>query len=34
MMCVPGVTTDAQKAALVDKAKQYADGIAECLKAL
>ena len=34
MMYVPGVTTDAQKVALVDKAKQYADGIAECLKAL
>jgi len=34
MMYVPGLTTDAQKVALVDKAKQYADGIADCLKAL
>ena len=34
MMCVPGVTTKEQQAALVDKAKQYADGIVEFLKAL
>jgi len=34
MMCIPGVTTDAQKAALVDKAKQQAAAIVECLKAL
>lgn len=34
MMYVPGITTDAQKAALVDKAKQQAAAIVECLKAL
>ena len=34
MMYVPGVTTDAQKAALVDKAKQHAAAIFECIKAL
>ena len=34
MMCVPGVTTDEQKAALVDKAKKHADDLVECLKAL
>ncbi len=32
MMCVPGLTIDAQKAALVDKAKKYADNIVECIK--
>ena len=32
MMCVPGVTTDEQKAALIDKAKKYADTIVECIK--
>lgn len=34
MMCVPGVTTDAQKAALVDKAKKYADDIVAGINAL
>ncbi|MBR2732708.1 MAG: NAD(P)H-dependent oxidoreductase [Selenomonadaceae bacterium] len=34
MMCVPGVTTDAQKAALIDKAKRHADEIADCIKSL
>lgn len=34
MMCVPGVTTDEQKAALVAKAKKYADEIADCLQTL
>ena len=34
MMCVPGVTTDAQKAALVDKAKQHAAAIVDCIKSL
>ncbi len=34
MMCVPGVTTDEQKAALVDKAKKHAADIVECLKTL
>lgn len=34
MMYVPGVTTDAQKAALVDKAKQQAAAVVECLKSL
>lgn len=34
MMCVPGVTTDEQKAALIDKAKKYADTIVECIKSL
>ena len=34
MMCVPGVTTDAQKAALIDKAKRHADAVADCIKSL
>ena len=34
MMYVPGVTTDAQKAALVDKAKAHAEKILDCLKSL
>ena len=34
MMCVPGVTTEEQKAALVDKAKKQAADIVECLKSL
>ena len=34
MMYVPGVTTDAQKQALIDKAKKQADDIIECLKVL
>lgn len=34
MMCVPGVTTKEQQAALVDKAKQQAAAVVECLKAL
>ncbi|MBQ6131178.1 MAG: NAD(P)H-dependent oxidoreductase [Selenomonadaceae bacterium] len=34
MMCIPGVTTDEQKAALVDKAKKHAADIVECIKAL
>ena len=34
MMCVPGVTTDAQKAALIDKAKRHAAEIADCIKSL
>jgi len=34
MMCVPGVTTEEQKAALVDKAKKHADNLVECIKAL
>lgn len=34
MMCIPGVTTKEQQAALVDKAKQQAESIVECLKAL
>lgn len=34
MMCVPGVTTDAQKAALIDKAKKQAADIVDCIKSL
>ena len=34
MMCVPGVTTDEQKAALIDKAKQHAAAIVDCIKSL
>ncbi len=34
MMCIPGVTTDEQKAALVAKAEKQADNIVECIKAL
>ncbi len=34
MMCVPGVTTDEQKQALIDKAKKHADNIVECIKSL
>ncbi len=34
MMYVPGITTDAQKAALVDKAKKQAADIVECIKSL
>lgn len=32
MMFVPGVTTDEQKAALIAKAKKFADEIADCIK--
>ncbi len=34
MMCVPGVTTEAQKQALIDKAKKQADDIVACVKSL
>ena len=34
MMYVPGVTTDEQKAALIDKAKQHAAAIVDCIKSL
>lgn len=34
MMCVPGVTTDEQKAALVDKAKRHADELIACIESL
>lgn len=34
MMCVPGVTTDEQKQALIAKAKQHAADIVECIKSL
>lgn len=34
MMCIPGVTTEAQKAALIDKAKKHAADVVECLKSL
>lgn len=34
MMCVPGVTTEAQKAALVDKAKKQAADIVDFIKSL
>ena len=34
MMYVPGITTDAQKAALVDKAEKQADDIVACVKSL
>ena len=34
MMCIPGVTTDEQKAALVAKAEKQADNIVECIKSL
>lgn len=34
MMCIPGVTTDEQKQALIDKAKKQAADIVECLKVL
>ena len=34
MMCVPGVTTDAQKAALIDRAKRHAETVADCIKSL
>lgn len=34
MMCVPGVTTDAQKAELIDKAKKQAADVIECVKSL
>ena len=34
MMYVPGITTDAQKAELIDKAKKQAADIVECIKAL
>ena len=34
MMCVPGVTTDEQKAALIDKAKKHAADIVDYLKVL
>jgi len=31
-MCVPGVTTDEQKAALIERLKKHATEIVECLK--
>ena len=34
MMCVPGVTTDEQKAALVDKAKKHADDLIAFVESL
>ena len=34
MMYVPGLTTDEQKAALLDKAKKHADNLVECIKNL
>ena len=34
MMCVPGVTTEEQKQALVEKAENHAAALAECLKSL
>ena len=34
MMCVPGVTTEAQKQSLIDKAKKQADDIVACVKSL
>ncbi|MBQ6976758.1 MAG: NAD(P)H-dependent oxidoreductase [Selenomonadaceae bacterium] len=34
MMYVPGITTDAQKAALIDKAKAHAEKILDCLKSM
>lgn len=34
MMYVPGLTTDAQKQALIDKAIKQADDIIECIKSL
>jgi uncharacterized pyridoxal phosphate-containing UPF0001 family protein len=34
MMCIPGLTTDEQKAALIDKAKKQAADIIECIKTL
>ena len=33
-MCVPGVTTDEQKAALIERLKKHAAEIVECLKSL
>ena len=33
-MCVPGVTTEEQKAALIERLKKHAAEIIECLKAL
>ena len=33
-MCVPGVTTDEQKAALIERLKKHAAEIIECFKAL
>ena len=34
MMYVPGVTTDEQKQALIDKANQHAENLVECIKSL
>jgi len=34
MMCVPGVTTEEQKQALIAKAKKHAADIVECIKTL
>ena len=34
MMCVPGVTTDEQKAALIEKAVKQADDVIDCVKSL
>ena len=34
MMCVPDVTTDEQKAAIIAKAKNHAASIVECIKSL
>lgn len=33
-MCIPGVTTDEQKAKLIERLQKHADEIVECLKAL
>ena len=33
-MCVPGVTTEEQKQALIDRVKKHADEIIECIKSL
>ena len=34
MMCIPGITTDEQKAALIDKAKKHATDLVDCIKSL
>ena len=33
-MCIPGVTTEEQKQALIERVKKHADEIIECLKSL
>ena len=33
-MCIPGVTTEEQKQALIDRVKKHADEIIECIKSL